>query len=85
MDTCSRQWCGPSKLRKRSDSLASAFRKLGGRGLSMIPVVDQQRLIGIVTMQNLMHSMALLAETRRLRKQQEAGNRSYSVSRQPSD
>jgi len=56
-----------------SESLASAFRKLGGRGLSMIPVVDQQMLVGIVTMQNLMHSMALLAETRRLRKQQESG------------
>ncbi|HZL70801.1 MAG TPA: CBS domain-containing protein, partial [Candidatus Limnocylindrales bacterium] len=62
------------EIAQRSDSLASAFRKLGGRGLSMIPVVDQQRLIGIVTMQNLMHSMTLLAETRRLRKQQEAGN-----------
>jgi predicted transcriptional regulator len=39
----------------------------------MIPVVDQQRLVGIVTMQNLMHSMTLLAETRRLKKQQEGG------------
>jgi predicted transcriptional regulator len=38
----------------------------------MIPVVDQQRLVGIVTMQNLMHSMTLLAETRRLKKQQES-------------
>ncbi len=62
------------EIAQGSDSLASAFRKLGGRGLSMIPVVDQQRLIGIVTMQNLMHSMALLAESRRLRKQQEAEN-----------
>jgi Zn-dependent protease/CBS domain-containing protein len=61
------------EIAQGSDSLASAFRKLGGRGLSMIPVVDQQRLVGIVTMQNLMHSMALLAETRRLKKQQEAG------------
>jgi len=60
-------------IAQRSDSLASAFRKLGSRGLNMIPVVDQQRLVGIVTMQNLMHSMALLAETRRLRKQQESG------------
>jgi len=61
------------EIANRTDSLASAFRKLGGRGLSMIPVVDQQRLVGIVTMQNLMHSMALLAETRRLRRQQESG------------
>jgi CBS-domain-containing membrane protein len=36
-------------------------------------VVDQQRLVGIVTMQNLMHSLALLAETRRLRRAQENG------------
>jgi predicted transcriptional regulator len=60
-------------IAQRTDSLASAFRKLGSRGLSMIPVVDQQRLVGIVTMQNLMHSMALLAETRRLRQQQGNG------------
>ena len=60
------------EIAQKTDSLASAFRKLGGRGLNMIPVVDQQRLVGIVTMQNLMHSMALLAETRRLRRQQEA-------------
>jgi len=59
------------EISQRNDSLASAFRKLRGRGLSMIPVVDQERLVGIVTMQNLMHSMALLAETKRLRRQQE--------------
>jgi CBS-domain-containing membrane protein len=29
--------------------------------------VDGERLVGIVTLQNLMHSMGLLAETRRLR------------------
>jgi Zn-dependent protease/predicted transcriptional regulator len=60
-------------IAQRSDSLATAFRKLKGHGLSMIPVVDQQRLVGIVTMQNLMHSLALLAETRRLRRAQENG------------
>ena len=58
-------------IAQRNDSLASAFRKLRGRGLSMIPVVEQERLVGIVTMQNLTHSMALLAEARRLRSQQE--------------
>ena len=61
------------EIAQRSDSLASGFRKLGARGLSMIPVVDHERLVGIVTMQNLMHSMALLAETKRLRRQQESG------------
>ena len=52
----------------KQDSLASAFRKLSARNLSIIPVVDEQHLIGIVTLQNLMHSMALLAETRKLRR-----------------
>ncbi len=61
-------------IAQRNDSLASAFRKLAGRGLNMIPVVEHERLVGIVTMQNLMHSMSLLAETRRLRKEQESSN-----------
>ena len=52
----------------RQDSLGSAFRKLTARNSSIIPVVEDQRLIGIVTLQNLMHSMALLAETRKLRR-----------------
>ncbi len=53
----------------RQESLASAFRKLSARNLSIIPVVDEQHLIGIVTLQNLMHSMALLAESRKLRRE----------------
>jgi Zn-dependent protease/CBS domain-containing protein len=52
----------------REESLASAFRKLTSRNLSIIPVVEDQRLVGIVTLQNLMHSMALLAESRKLRR-----------------
>jgi Zn-dependent protease/CBS domain-containing protein len=52
----------------RDDSLGSAFRKLTGRSSSMIPVVEDQRLVGIVTLQNLMHSMSLLAESRKLRR-----------------
>ena len=53
----------------KKESLASAFRKLSARNLSLIPVVEDQRLVGIVTLQNLMHSMALLAESRKLRRQ----------------
>ncbi len=52
----------------RQDSLGSAFRKLTARSSSIIPVVEDQRLIGIVTLQNLMHSMTLLAESRKLRR-----------------
>ena len=55
----------------RQESLGSAFRKLTGRNSSIIPVVEDQRLVGIVTLQNLMHSMALLAESRKLRKDEE--------------
>jgi Zn-dependent protease/CBS domain-containing protein len=53
----------------RTESLAAAFRKLNSRKLSIIPVVEDQHLVGIVTLQNLMHSMALLAESRKLRRQ----------------
>ncbi len=53
----------------KQESLASAFRKLSARNLSIIPVVDEQHLVGIVTLQNLMHSMSLLAESRKLRRE----------------
>jgi Zn-dependent protease/CBS domain-containing protein len=52
----------------RQESLASAVRKLTARNLSIIPVVEEERLVGIVTLQNLMHSMSLLAESRKLRR-----------------
>ncbi|HET7208110.1 MAG TPA: site-2 protease family protein [Terriglobales bacterium] len=57
------------EVANRSETLASAFRKLTAKNLSIIPVVEDQRLVGIVTLQNLMHSMALLAESRKLRRQ----------------
>jgi Zn-dependent protease/CBS domain-containing protein len=57
------------EVAQRKESLASAFRKLTARNLSIIPVVEEQRLVGIVTLQNLMHSMALLAESRKLRRE----------------
>jgi CBS domain-containing protein len=56
------------EVASKQESLASAFRKLSARNLSIIPVVDEQHLVGIVTLQNLMHSMALLAESRKLRR-----------------
>src|SRR5215472_12001320 len=56
------------EVAQKKESLASAFRKLTSRNLSIIPVVEDQHLVGIITLQNLMHSMALLAESRKLRK-----------------
>jgi len=58
---------------QRSDSLASAFRKITGTGATLIPVIEGEHLVGIVTLQNLMHSMALLAETRKLRRSEVIG------------
>ena len=46
---------------QRGDTLASAFNKLVGRGLSMIPVLEGSRLVGIVTLQNVLHSIAFLS------------------------
>ena len=59
------------EIATRTESLGSGFRKLTARGLSLIPVVDEERLVGIVTLQHLMHSMGLLAESRRLRRHME--------------
>ena len=58
-----------SEVSLRQDSLGSAFRKLTARSSSIIPVVEDQRLVGIVTLQNLMHSMSLLAESRKLKRE----------------
>lgn len=54
------------------ETLSTAFRKLTTHGVGLLPVVSGGRLVGIITLQNLMHSMSLLAEARRLR----ADNRS---------
>jgi len=59
-----------SEASGRKETLGSAFRKLTTRRLNMIPVVEDQKLVGIVTLQNLMHSMSLLAESRRFRRGQ---------------
>lgn len=56
------------QVAQKGESLASGLRKLATHNLSIIPVVDDGRLVGIVTFQNLMHSMRLLAESRRLKR-----------------
>jgi Zn-dependent protease/predicted transcriptional regulator len=49
------------------DSLGATISRFSGRGMSLVPVTESGRIVGIVTLQNLMHSMGLLAESRRLR------------------
>lgn len=48
------------------DSLGVLIRRIGSGRLSMIPVAESGRVVGIVTWQNLSSSMGLLAEYRRL-------------------
>ncbi len=56
------------------DTLGTTIRRLSaGHGLSLIPVTESGRVIGIVSVQNLMSSMTLLAEQRRIERE-EAGD-----------
>ena len=57
------------EIGRRGDSLAGAFGKITRQGSTIIPIVEQERLVGIVTLQNLMHSMGLLAESRKLKRE----------------
>jgi CBS domain-containing protein len=50
---------------KRNETLAAAFRKLNGSTITLLPVVDDERLVGVVTLQHLMHSLSVLAEHRK--------------------
>lgn len=60
------------QVAKPEDSLGSTIRRIsGGRGLSVVPITEGERVVGIVSLQNLMHSMSLLAEHRNLRRQQQ--------------
>lgn len=47
------------------DSLGATISRFAGRGMSLVPVLDGERIVGIVTLQNLMHSMSLFAESRK--------------------
>jgi Zn-dependent protease len=53
------------------DSLGTTISRFSGRGMSLVPVTDGERVVGIVTLQNLMHSMSLFAEKRKRRAQAE--------------
>jgi CBS domain-containing protein len=58
---------------QRNESLSVAFRKITGTEATLIPIVDNDRLVGIVTLQNVMHSMGLIAESRRLQRADDDG------------
>ena len=59
------------QVARPDDTLGATIRRLtAGRGLSLIPVTDAGRVVGIVSVQNLMSSMTLLAEQRRIEREE---------------
>lgn len=52
------------------DSLVKTLRRImTGQGAQLVPVLDGNRIVGIITPQNLAHSIGLLNARRRLRQQ----------------
>lgn len=51
------------------DSLVKTLRRImGEQGAQLVPVMDGERIVGIITPQNLSQSMGLLNQSRRLRR-----------------
>ena len=50
------------------DSLGARSAASSGRASRSCPSLEGERIVGIVTLQNLMHSMGLLAEHRKLQR-----------------
>jgi len=60
------------QVARPEDTLGATIRRItAGRGLSLIPVTESGRVVGIVSVQNLMSSMTLLAEQRRIERLEE--------------
>ncbi len=59
------------QVARPEDTLGTTIRRISaGQGLSLIPVTESGRVVGIVSVQNLMSSMSLLAEQRRIESQE---------------
>lgn len=59
------------QVARPEDTLGTTIRRLtAGHGLALIPITDSGRVVGIVSVQNLMSSMSLLAEQRRIERQE---------------
>jgi CBS domain-containing protein/Zn-dependent protease len=62
------------QVARPEDTLGAAIRRLQtGHGLSLIPITESGRIVGVVSVQNLMSSMSLLAEQRRMEHQEAKG------------
>ena len=50
------------------DSLVKTLRRImAGKGAQLVPVLEGERIVGIITPQNLAHSMGLLNQRRKMR------------------
>ena len=59
------------QVARPEDTLGTTIRRItAGRGLGLIPVTESGRVVGVVSVQNLMSSMSLLAEQRRIERQE---------------
>jgi CBS domain-containing protein/Zn-dependent protease len=59
------------QVARPEDTLGTTIRRItAGHGLSLIPVTESGRVVGIVSVQNLMSSMSLLAEQRRYEREE---------------
>jgi Zn-dependent protease/CBS domain-containing protein len=52
-------------IARPEDSLGTTISRFAGRGMSLVPVLEGDRVVGIVTLQNLMHSMGVFADSRK--------------------
>ena len=59
------------QVARPEDTLGTTIRRLtAGHGLALIPDAESGRVVGIVSVQNLMSSMSLLAEQRRIEREE---------------
>src|SRR5580658_7219697 len=59
------------QVARPEDTLGTTIRRLtAGHGLALIPVAESGRVVGIVSVQNLMSSMSLLSEQRRIEREE---------------
>ena len=66
------------QVAKPEDTLGTTIRRMtAGHGLALIPVTESGRVVGIVSVQNLMSSMSLLSEQRRI--ERETGSKDFQI------
>jgi CBS domain-containing protein/Zn-dependent protease len=59
------------QVARPEDTLGTTIRRLtAGHGMGLIPITESGRVVGVVSVQNLMSSMSLLAEQRRIERQE---------------